>query len=283
MVLLWYCVLNRTLDIDNDMNSSRLPVIGIICDQEVVGPHPFHIAGDKYIKALTATSNCLPILIPALADESTMNQLLDMVDGILCTGGYSMVDPLFYQNEKAPADTKLDIARDKTSLPLIQKAIKQGVPLLGICRGFQELNVALGGSLHQKLHETGQYIEHRENKDMTLAEQYDASHSINLIAGTPLAEIVNESSLSVNSLHTQGIDRLGEGLVINATAPDGLIEAISVEAATAFAVAVQWHPEWQVDKNSHNMKLFKAFAKSCEQRFLSKTANTTSNKRENNE
>ncbi|MGB0936698.1 MAG: gamma-glutamyl-gamma-aminobutyrate hydrolase family protein [Colwellia sp.] len=248
------------------MNFSKLPVIGVICDQEIVGPHPFHIAGDKYIKALTATSPCLPILIPALADESTMDQLLGMLDGLLCTGGYSMVDPLHYQNEQAPAETKLDKARDNTSIPLIKKAIAQGVPLLGVCRGFQELNVALGGSLHQKLHETNKYIEHREDKDKTLAEQYADSHEVELVAGSPLADLINQSTVMVNSLHTQGIDKLADGLMVNGVAPDGLVEAVSVKDAQAFAIAVQWHPEWQVEKNNQNLKLFKAFLRACDEK-----------------
>ena len=252
------------------MNSSRLPVIGVICDREIIGPHPFHVTGEKYIKALTVTGKCLPILIPALADESSMDQLLEMLDGILFTGGYSMVDPLYYQSEPAPEGTKLDTARDKTSLPLINKAIDQGVPLFAICRGFQELNVALGGSLHQKLHQVGQYIEHRENKELTLAQQYDVSHPIELIAGTPLAELINDTTMMVNSLHTQGIDKLGNGLVINAVAEDGLVEAMSVAKASTFAVAVQWHPEWKVENNSQNGKLFKAFSQACEQRLASK-------------
>jgi len=252
------------------MTQAHLPVVGIICDREVIGPHPFHIAGEKYIKAISDSSHCLPILIPAMADESSMDQLLTMVDGILLTGGYSMVDPLHYQDEAAEADTKLDIARDNTSLPLIVRAVNQGIPVLGICRGFQEMNVAFGGSLHQKLHESGHYFEHRENKALTLDQQYSASHHVNVIADGKLADIVNRASIEVNSLHTQGVDRLAESLTIEAIAEDGLVEAFSVTMSESFAMAVQWHPEWRVEENQQSAQLFHAFGQACTAKQLTK-------------
>lgn len=245
------------------MKNSNLPIVGIICDKEVIGPHPFHVAGDKYVQAITGTSHCLPILIPALADPSYFTQLLDNLDGILLTGGYSMVDPLNYQDQEAEANTKLDPARDGTSLPLARQAIDKGVPLLGICRGFQEINVALGGSLHQKLHENGHYNEHRENNELSLEAQYAASHTVNLTQTGQLTAIFEKDSIEVNSLHTQGIDKLASGLSIEAFAEDGLVEAFSVDNAPAFAVAVQWHPEWQCQKNEISKKLFNAFGQAC--------------------
>lgn len=248
------------------MKQALLPVVGIICDKEIIGPHPFHIAGEKYIKAISASSQCLPILIPAMADESCMEQLLTMLDGILLTGGYSMVDPLHYQDEAAEADTKLDAARDNTSLPLVVRAVEQGIPVLGICRGFQEMNVAFGGSLHQKLHDNGHYFEHRENKELTLEQQYSASHHVNVISDGKLAKIVNEAAINVNSLHTQGVDRLAENLTIEAIAEDGLVEAFSVTNSESFAMAVQWHPEWQVEKNKQSTQLFHAFGQACAKR-----------------
>lgn len=248
------------------MKQTYLPVVGIICDKEIIGPHPFHITGEKYIKAMSDTSNCLSLLIPAMGDESSMDQLLTMLDGILFTGGYSMVDPLHYQDIAAEAETKLDTARDSTSLPLIVKAVAQGVPVLGICRGFQEMNVAFGGSLHQKLYENGHYFEHRENKALTLEQQYSLSHHVNVTANGKLENIVNETAFDVNSLHTQGVDRLADNLTIEATAEDGLVEAFSVTNSESFAMAVQWHPEWQVDKNKQSTLLFHAFGQACAQR-----------------
>ncbi len=245
------------------MNQAKLPVVGVICDREIIGPHAFHIAGDKYLQALISTSNCLPLLIPALADEETLNQLMGMLDGILLTGGYSMVDPLRYQEEAAISGTKLDTARDNTSIPLVVKAVEQGMPVFGICRGFQEMNVAFGGSLHQELHQHAQFFEHREDKNVSLDEQYSDSHKVKLTTNGKLAEILGESAINVNSLHTQGVDHLANNLLIEAVAEDGLVEAFSVVSARTFAMAVQWHPEWKSTDNPYSTKLFHAFGQAC--------------------
>lgn len=245
------------------MNQAKLPIVGVVCDQEIIGPHAFHIAGDKYLQALISSSNCLPLLIPALADEKIINQLMTQLDGILLTGGYSMVDPLNYQAEEAIEGTKLDKARDATSMSLAVKAVEQGLPILGICRGFQELNVAFGGSLHQELHQHAQYFEHRENKDVSLDEQYSECHKVKLTTNGKLAAILGEKAIEVNSLHTQGVDRLASNFLIEAVAEDGLVEAFSVVSASTFAIAVQWHPEWKVTNNPHSTKLFQAFGQAC--------------------
>jgi putative glutamine amidotransferase len=174
-----------------------------------------------------------------------------------------MVDPLFYQDQAAPKGTKLDLARDNTSLPLAVAAVAGGVPLLGICRGFQEMNVAFGGSLHQELHQHGQFFDHRENKEQSLEQQYGDAHRIKLTPKGQLATLLDESSITVNSLHTQGVDRLADNLSIEAVSEDGLIEAFSVANAKTFAMAFQWHPEWKVDNNKHSTKLFHAFGQAC--------------------
>tara|TARA_R110001583_G_scaffold46761_13_gene146589 strand:+ start:18405 stop:18980 length:576 start_codon:yes stop_codon:yes gene_type:complete len=189
-----------------------------------------------------------------------------------------MVDPLHYQDEAAEIGTKLDTARDNTSLPLIVKAVAQSLPVLGIFREFQEMNVAFGGSLHQKLHENGHYIEHRDNKKSTLNQQYSASHRVNVIADGKLTDIVNSASIEVNSLHTQGVDRLAEPLTIEATAEDGLVEAFSVTQSEAFAMAVQWHPEWRVEENLQSTQLFHAFGQACSAKKAAKQA-TINNER----
>jgi putative glutamine amidotransferase len=255
------------------MKKTNLPVVGILCDLEQVGPHPFHISGNKYIQAVIQAANCVPILIPAIGQQSHFEQLLTILDGVLLPGGYSMVDPLNYQEMAAPQETKLDIARDQTSFGLIKQAIATGVPILGICRGFQEMNVALGGSLHQKLHQHEIFREHRENKNVALDEQYADCHKVTLTANGKLAKIVNAQAMNVNSLHTQGVDILAENLSVEALSEDGLCEAFSVDNATAFAMAVQWHPEWKVINNTKNGKLFSAFGNACKARQIARNNN----------
>ncbi len=252
------------------MQQEQLPLVGVVCDREMLGHHSFHVAGDKYLQALVSASNCLPVLIPALDNSLYVNQLLNTLDGLLLTGGYSMVNPLRYQKDVASRDIKLDDARDGISLPLAKAAVELGVPLLGICRGFQEINVAFGGSLHQCLHQNEQYNEHREDKALTLAQQYAGSHKVILEPKGALNSLLKEESIMVNSLHTQGVERLGDGLQVEALAEDGLIEAFSVKDASNFAMAVQWHPEWQVQSNKNSLKLFHAFGHACAKKQLTR-------------
>lgn len=255
------------------MKQSSLPIVGVICDREIIGPHAYHIAGDKYLQSMIGGSQCQPILIPALSSSLQIEQLLELVDGILLTGGYSMVDPLHYQDDAAETGTKLDTHRDNSSLPLIKSAIALSIPIMGICRGFQEMNVAFGGSLHQKLHEVGSFIEHREDKDQPLEQQYGTSHPIQLRENGKLSQLLGEQNIDVNSLHTQGINNLGTGLIIEAVAEDGLIEAFSVAAASNFAMAFQWHPEWQYHNNKYSKKIFAEFGNACATRHKVKQQN----------
>jgi putative glutamine amidotransferase len=159
----------------------------------------------------------------------------------------------------------LDPARDATTLPLIRAALKRGVPILAICRGFQEMNVALGGSLHQAVQDVAGMMDHRENPDDSLDNQYGPKHSIELVSGGLLSQVLSGArEIMVNSLHGQGLNRLGAGIVVEATAHDGLIEAFSVPASP-FALAVQWHPEWRLLENPDSVKLFGAFGEACQE------------------
>ncbi|MDT0603910.1 gamma-glutamyl-gamma-aminobutyrate hydrolase family protein [Thalassotalea castellviae] len=255
------------------MEKDNLPVVGILCDLEQVGPHPFHMTGNKYIQAIIDAAGCIPILIPAMAEQTRFEDLLTSIDGILLPGGYSMVDPLNYQETEAIEGTKLDIARDKTSFGLIKQAITNGVPIFGICRGFQEMNVAFGGTLHQQLHEQKIFQEHRENKSLSLDEQYADCHQVKLMPDGQLSKIMETETVKVNSLHTQGVDKLADNLTIEAMSEDGLCEAFSVTNAKVFSMAVQWHPEWKVAKNNKNRKLFAAFGTACKARQTARNNN----------
>ena len=250
--------------------ASARPLIGIPADRRMVGAHPFHMAGEKYARAVLEAAGAAPLVIPALAEELDFEELLERLDGLLFTGSPSNVEPHRYRGEASAPGTLHDPARDATTLPLIRKAIEAGVPVFGICRGFQEMNVAFGGTLHQKLHEIAGYLDHRDDETQPLEVQYGPAHEITLEPGGVLRELAGQDSIRVNSLHSQGIDRLGRGLAVEARAPDGVIEAFRVTAARRFALAVQWHPEWQVLSNPFSRALFAAFGRSSRERATSK-------------
>lgn len=245
---------------------SRLPLIGVTACTKQVGLHPHHIAGDKYVRAVAIGAGGLPLIIPALAELIDQPTLLASLDGLLFTGSPSNIEPHHYSGPASAPGTPHDPARDRTTLPLIRAAVAAGVPLLGICRGFQEMNVAFGGSLHQKVHEVGPFMDHREPDNEPLEVQYAPSHPLRVQPGGVLAGLGLPSEIQVNSIHGQGVERLAPGLRVEALAPDGLIESISVEGAQSFALGVQWHPEWQVRSNPHYLAIFQAFGEACRKR-----------------
>jgi len=235
------------------------PLIGIPADRRVLGLHPFHVVGDKYARAVLEGAECMPLLIPALAEELGMDELLNRLDGLVFTGSPSNVEPHHYAGPPSDPGTLHDPARDATTLPLIRKAVAAAMPVFGICRGFQEMNVAFGGTLHQKVHQIEGKMNHREDESQELDVQYGPAHEVILEPRGLLHQISGQDRVVVNSLHSQGIDRLGEGLSVEARAPDGLVEAFRVQRAQSFAVAVQWHPEWKVMSNPFSKALFTAF------------------------
>ena len=246
------------------------PLIGIPADRRMVGKHPFHMVGEKYARAVMVASGAAPLLIPALAEELRFEELLERLDGLLFTGSPSNVEPHRYQGEPSAPGTLHDPARDATTLPLIRKAVAGGVPVFGICRGFQEMNVAFGGTLHQKLHEVPGNLDHRDDESQPLEVQYGPAHDVTLEPGGTLRALSGTERVRVNSLHSQGIERLGDELEVEARAPDGVIEAFRVRAARAFALAVQWHPEWQVMSNPFSRALFAAFGQASRERAQSR-------------
>ena len=249
------------------------PLIGIPADRRMVGLHPFHMVGEKYARAVLDAADAAPVLIPALAGELGLEGLLERFDGLLFTGSPSNVEPQHYEGAPSAPGTLHDPARDATTLPLIRKAVGAGVPVLGICRGFQEMNVAFGGTLHQKLHEVPGNLDHRDDESQPLEVQYGPAHEVTLEPGGVLLGLAGgRERIEVNSLHSQGIDRLGTALAIEARAPDGVIEAFRVAAAPHFALAVQWHPEWQAMSDSFSRALFAAFGRASRERVQSKHA-----------
>ena len=246
------------------------PLIGIPADRRIFGAHPFHMVGEKYAQAIIEAAGAAPLLIPALAEEMRFDELLERLDGLLFTGSSSNVEPHHYQGAPSAPGTLHDPARDATTLPLIRKAVQAGVPVLGICRGFQEMNVAFGGTLHQRVHEVPGHLDHRDDESQPLEVQYGPAHEVVLEPGGLLRTLTSDERIRVNSLHSQGIARLGGALSVEARAPDGLIEAFRVTQARSFALAVQWHPEWHALSNPFSHALFAAFGAAAAERAEAK-------------
>jgi putative glutamine amidotransferase len=246
--------------------SSKRPVIGIPADQRMIGPHRFHAVGDKYVRAVVEAAGAIPFLIPALGEHMGLEELLAKIDGILFTGSPSNVEPYRYNGIPSAPGTLHDAARDATTLPLIPRVVAAGIPILGICRGFQEVNVAMGGTLTQRLHEVPGLLDHRDNADDPLEMQYAPAHDVTLEPGGLLYQLAGAERVRVNSLHSQGVERLAPNLLVEARASDGVIEAFRVKDAPRFALAVQWHPEWQVMNNSFSHAIFAAFGAASRER-----------------
>ncbi|HEX9208229.1 MAG TPA: gamma-glutamyl-gamma-aminobutyrate hydrolase family protein [Steroidobacteraceae bacterium] len=244
----------------------RKPLIGIPADRRILGPHPFHCVGEKYLAAVAEAADAIPLPIPALG-ERDFDELLESLDGILLTGSPSNVEPHRYAGPAADPDTLHDPHRDATTLPLIPHVIAAGMPLFAICRGFQEMNVAFGGKLWQKVQQVPGMQDHREDKDDPLDVQYGPAHAVELVPGGLLHGLAGAQRVMVNSLHAQGVHELGPGLDVEARAPDGLIEAFRVRNAPGFTLAVQWHPEWQVMKNPFSRAMFAAFGDAARARI----------------
>lgn len=225
----------------------------------MIGEHVHNVAGEKYINAVTVAAGATPMILPSLSEPLEPGAFLDAVDGLLITGSPSNVAPDLYGGSPARDATLLDPQRDLNTLPLIRAAIERGTPLLAICRGCQELNVAMGGTLLQHIDEEPGRFDHLGSQDRPLAEKYGAAHSVALMPDGLLAGITGETEITVNSIHNQGIDRPGDSLRIEATAPDGQVEAVSTDSASDFTLGVQWHPEWEVMADEPSRRIFAAF------------------------
>lgn len=247
--------------------SQRKPVIGIPADRRLLGPHWFHCVGEKYVVAIAEAAGAVPVLLPAIGADLALDALNSCCDGLFLTGSPSNVEPHHYDGPASEPGTWHDPQRDATTLPLIRQIVEAGLPLLAVCRGFQEMNVAYGGSLHQKVHELPGHLNHHEDPNDPLDAQYAPSHEVVLeTGGTFVGYAGGRTRLNVNSLHSQGVNRLAPGLVAEAHAPDGLVEAFRVAGAPSFAVGVQWHPEWQVLNNDFSRALFGAFGEASRRR-----------------
>jgi putative glutamine amidotransferase len=236
------------------------PVVGLICDHRMIEGQATHLVLEPYITAIRNGAGALPLLIPVLEPPLANDDILDAVDGLLFTGSPSNVSPYFYGGPPARHPEYEDPHRDVLALPLIRSTIAAGKPLLSICRGTQELNVALGGTLHQHVQEIAGRMDHREQENAPLDVQFGPAHDVTIADDGVLAGLMSPRTFRVNSLHGQGIATLAPPLRVEATAPDGQIEAVSLLEPKGFLLGLQWHPEWCWADDTVSRAIWSAFA-----------------------
>lgn len=235
------------------------PLVAVSTDVKHFENYTWHAAPRQYIEAAVAGAGVFPVLVPSFGDRLDLDELLDRVDGVMLTGSKSNVSPALYGGDASEANGPYDLDRDATTLPLIRRAIERGVPLLAICRGIQELNVALGGTLASEIHERDGIMDHRAPVSDVQDERFAIRQPVSIKPGSCLAGVFGAGEIMVNSVHRQAVERLGTRLQVEALAPDGTVEAVSVRDARAFAVGVQWHPEYWVNSDDTSLKIFRAF------------------------
>jgi putative glutamine amidotransferase len=243
----------------------RKPVVLMSMGLQHRNDHDYQVMTHKYMRPLVEVSGCIPLLIPSCFGTDDVAQYLSMVDGIYLSGASSNIDPILYGQENLTPHKQQDRGRDLVDLEIIRQGLARGLPFLGVCRGMQELNVALGGDLLQVLHELPGTNDHREIPDAPPEVQYGPSHSVRMLPGTWFADLMRDPVMPVNSLHGQGLGRLGAGVEPLALADDGVIEAVHLPGQGQFTLGVQWHPEWEAASNPYSVSIFKSFGNACRQ------------------
>ncbi|QUD88202.1 gamma-glutamyl-gamma-aminobutyrate hydrolase family protein [Phenylobacterium montanum] len=238
------------------MTAAR-PVLGIACCTRIVEPEPAQAVMNRYVRAAMKFADCAALLVPAMPDLMSAQEVAPRLDGLLLTGSPSNLQPHRYGEAIDDAPGPFDPGRDEITLSLAKAMMDLGKPVFGVCRGLQELNVAFGGALRRDTSENPDLIAHHAPLDVSFDAMFDHFHPVALTPGGVLARSLGRTELTVNSVHFQGIGRLGSGLKVEAVAPDGVVEAISTEINGAPVVAVQWHPEWQVEANPDSQGFFR--------------------------
>lgn len=240
------------------------PVVGIIGNSYVLNEtYPVHAGGTMTSEAVAQAAGCLPLIVPTDPRLVSVEDLLDLCDGFLLTGGRPNVHPSEYGEEETPAHGAFDRPRDAVTLPLIRACVERGQPFLGICRGFQEVNVAMGGTLYPEIRDLPGRMNHRMPPDGTLEEKFALRHAVRFTPGGPFHRLFGTDEVMTNTLHGQGIARPGPRIAVDGWAPDGTPEAIFVDAAPGFTLSVQWHPEWNACSDPVSRPLFAAFGAAC--------------------
>jgi putative glutamine amidotransferase len=241
-------------------NPTRRPVVGIIGNMNMLNDtYAVHAGGTMNSQAVAQVAGCLPIIIPSDPGFVSVPDLLALCDGFLLTGGRPNVHPSEYGEDETPAHGDFDRCRDAITLPLVRACVDRGQPFLGICRGFQEVNVAMGGSLYPEIRDLPGRINHRMPPDGTIEEKFALRHKVRFSAGGVFAQLLGADEVMTNTLHGQGICRAGTRVVIDGHAPDGTPEALYIKDAPGFTLSVQWHPEWNAAVDPVSYPLFKAF------------------------
>ena len=244
------------------------PLVLVPSCQRVLGRHPFHVVGRKYVDAIRM-AGAVPMMVPGGQPQELL-AALDVIDGVLLTGSPSNVHPSHFDEPVHNEELPLDPVRDAWTLPLIREVLDRGLPLLAICRGLQEVNVALGGSLHQAVQEQPGHMDHRGDDSLPVEQEYGLAHPIHIEVGGTLdlvleglpGSVRDGTQVRVNSLHGQGVKQLAPGLRVEARAPDGIVEAFSWPGV-GFNLCLQWHPEWLAHENPVSQRIFEAFGQAC--------------------
>ncbi|WP_149142362.1 gamma-glutamyl-gamma-aminobutyrate hydrolase family protein [Gemmobacter caeruleus] len=244
--------------------AQRRPVVGIIGNMGLLNDsYPVHVGGTMNSEAVAEVAGCLPVIIPSDPRLVCVQELMRLCDGFLLTGGRPNVHPSEYGEEETPAHGAFDRCRDAITLPLVRACVERGQPFLGICRGFQEVNVALGGTLYPEIRDLPGRMNHRMPPDGSIEEKFALRHSVRFTPGGVFAALMGADEVMTNTLHGQGINRPGCRIVIDGLAPDGTPEAIYVKDAPGFTLSVQWHPEWNAAGDPVSRPLFEAFGNAC--------------------
>ena len=240
------------------------PVIGIIGNSHLLNDeYPAFAVGEMNVRAIAEVSECLPLIVPTDPGLLCLDELMDRCDGFLFTGGRPNVHPEEYGETETAAHGAFDRDRDRTALPLIRACVMRGQPILGICRGFQEVNVAMGGTLYPEIRDLPGRDNHRMPPNGTLAEKFELRHLVTFSQDGPFHALMGTREVMTNTLHGQGIKDAGPRVVIDGYAPDGTPEAIYIKDAPGFTMSVQWHPEWNAAGDPVSRPLFNAFGVAC--------------------
>jgi putative glutamine amidotransferase len=242
------------------------PVAGIICCTRTVGIEPAQAVMNRYVASAMRYADAAALLVPSMPQLMQASEVASRLDGLMLTGSPSNLDPALYGQDVPDAPGPFDAGRDTMTADLIKAMLDQGKPVFGVCRGFQEINVAFGGTLRRDMGQgggaaSGDLIAHHAADDVDFNGMFDHLHEVALTPGGVLATAFDAQAATVNSVHYQGVDRLGDGLTVEARAPDGVVEAVSTTVGGAPVLAVQWHPEWRTDLNPQSQVFFQLFGK----------------------